>query len=159
MKTVKEIIRGIKVRLKSMKGSPEKIALGYALGIFLTTTPLVGLKVPIALGICQLFKWKKTAAVIGVFHVNTLTGPFYYGLSFLLGKSVMGYHCSFEVPAGFGFRAMAAFFNSGSEVFISLWVGGLIIGVPLSLLAYKLVMSLLKKHRHTLAHPGGTQSV
>jgi uncharacterized protein len=151
MKKIKDKIRSVISRLLTMEGKPQKVALGYALGIFLATTPFVGLKALIALLITQLCKWKKVAAIIGVYHVNSLTGPFFYAFSFFLGKTVMGYDCSFNFPDHVGFQAILICFAGSKEIFISLLVGGLIIGIPLSFIAYKLVLSVIYKRSHLLS--------
>ncbi len=154
MKKVTEMISSVIGRLTSIDGKPQQVAYGYALGIFLATTPLVGLKAVIAVVLTQLFRWKKIAAMIGVFHVNLFTAPFFYALSFFLGKSVMGYSCSFDVSGNPGMKTMLACLIGSKEVFISLTVGGLIIGIPLAFLAYKFTMMLLKRRKKILPAEG-----
>ena len=64
-------------------------------GFFLAASPFIGLKIFIAIAITFIFKWNKVAAIIGVFHINPLTGPIFYGFSFLVGNSVLGSDVSF----------------------------------------------------------------
>jgi uncharacterized protein len=153
MKTIKNKFRSVITRLISIDGKPEKVASGYALGIFLGTTPFIGTKVFIALLITSIFKWKKAAAIIGVFHVNSLTAPFFYSLSFFVGKWVMGYDCVFNFPDHFGFKAMVACFAGTSEIFISLLVGGLVLGIPLAFGGYKLCMFLINRRKIRESEP------
>ncbi|MEJ2596207.1 MAG: DUF2062 domain-containing protein, partial [bacterium] len=69
-------------KLASIHADPHIVAMGYAMGIFLASTPLIGIKVPIAILLAFLFKWNKIAALIGIFHINPLTGPVFYGFTF-----------------------------------------------------------------------------
>ena len=99
MKTfIKNKIRGIKLKLTGIRSKPAPVCLGYALGIFLAATPFIGVKVPIAIFFTHLLRWSKVASIVGVFHINILTGPLFYGLSFLVGKEVMGTNLDFTMP-------------------------------------------------------------
>lgn len=147
MKFIKNKIKAVISKLFLMDGKPQQVALGYALGIFLATTPFVGLKAIIALMISQICRLKKVAAVIGVYHVNSITGPFFYAFSFFLGKTVLGYNCKFTFPEHLNFKSFMACFAGSKEIFLSLLIGGLIIGIPLSVIAYKSVLSVIFKHR------------
>jgi len=147
MKKLKDIFRKISDKLFSIKDNPQNIASGYALGIFLATTPFIGLKVIIALIISHKFNWSKIAAIVGVYHINTLNAAFFYGLAFLIGNKIMGYNTTFIFPEELSFRAIIHSFSSSYEVFISLLIGGLIIGIPLSIIAYKFIISLLYEHK------------
>jgi uncharacterized protein len=147
MKKLRNIVSSVITRLTTMDGNPRKIASGYALGIFLTTTPFLGVKALIALLVTHILKWKKAAAIIGVYHVNGLTAPFFYGFSFLVGKFVLGYDCTFNFPDKLNFQTAIACFAGTKEIFLSLLVGGLIIGIPASYIAYKSLLAVLNKRR------------
>src|SRR5512135_2361866 len=82
-------------KLASIQADPWPVCMGYAFGVFLATTPLIGLKVLIAIPICYLFRWSKISAIIGVLHVNILTGPVFYGFAFMIGRTMVGTHLAF----------------------------------------------------------------
>jgi uncharacterized protein len=145
MKKLIKIFRSIGSRLLSINDKPEKIAFGYALGIFLATTPFIGLKVPIALMITYFCKWSKMASVIGVYHINAFTAPLYYGLSYSAGKSTLGFNCHFVFPHHPDIKLIINCFAGSWDIFLSLLIGGLIIGIPLSIVAYKLLIRALKR--------------
>ena len=102
MKRIKEKITKrlsvLKEKLTDLKTDPKKVSMGYAFGVFLASTPFIGIKVFIAILFTSLFKWSKVAAVIGVFHINVLTAPLFYGFSFLLGKRCLGRILNFHIP-------------------------------------------------------------
>ncbi|MEI7597631.1 MAG: DUF2062 domain-containing protein [Bacteroidota bacterium] len=150
MKTVNNKIKNAFTRWFSIDENPHKAALSYALGIFLATTPFVGTKALIALVITQLFKMKKGIAVIGVYHINSLTGPFFYAFSFYLGKTVMGYNCVFVFPKHLGFKAILSCFIGSKEIFMSLLIGGLIIGIPAAYLAYRTSVAFMQSRKNAI---------
>lgn len=140
MKTLVEIFgkwrANIKRKLTNLPAEPHKIAMGYALGVFLAASPFIGLKVFIAIALTFLFKWSKGAAIIGVLHVNPVTGPFFYGFSYLVGKSVLGTSVSADISLSFSISALIELLTTNSIVFLSLLAGGIILGLPLAVAAY-----------------------
>jgi uncharacterized protein (DUF2062 family) len=145
MKSLKKKLKSVIVQLISINDHPRNIALGYALGIFLATTPFVGCKAFIAIGITYILKWNKVASVIGVFHVNGINGAAFYGLVYATGNYALGYHNSFVFPDQLNVKSLINCFIASSEIFYSLLVGGLIFGIPLCIAAYWLVKIALKK--------------
>jgi uncharacterized protein (DUF2062 family) len=141
-------IAKIKSKLIQIKASPEKISKGYALGVFLGTTPFIGTKVFIALGLTSFLKWNKIASIIGVYHINILTGPVFYSAAFVIGKFITRTTVDISIPQKFNFQEVFTLFLGTPEVLISLLVGGLILGIPLTATAYYFSYSLL---RHTKA--------
>ncbi|PLW99527.1 MAG: hypothetical protein C0591_02605 [Marinilabiliales bacterium] len=138
-------IAGVKNKLLNIPAHPHQVAMGYALGIFLAASPLIGLKVFIAIGLTLLFKWSKVASLIGVFHINILTGPPFYGLSFLVGKSVLGSDVSFDLSGPLSLNTMIEILTTNSLVFIILLAGGIVIGLPLAAAAYYFSKSLIRR--------------
>jgi uncharacterized protein (DUF2062 family) len=135
-KTLLEKISHLKNKLAGISAEPHKVAMGYAFGIFLAATPLIGIKVFIAIAVTFLFKWNKVAAIIGVFHINPLTGPLFYGFSFLVGSSVLGSDVAFEFTWPITIKSLYDILTTNSLVFLSLLTGGFILGLPLAIAAY-----------------------
>jgi uncharacterized protein len=153
MKTIKELVQSklvnVKEKLKSIPEEPRKVAMGYALGIFLAASPFIGLKVFIALALTFVFKWNKIAAIIGVFHVNPLTGPIFYGFSFFIGNLILGSNVSFNFTWPVTIKTLLDILSANSMVFLSLLTGGIILGLPLAVVAYFLSNSLIQ-HKTSL---------
>jgi uncharacterized protein len=142
---MKRKIGGLKKKLQGIRSRPVPVCLGYSLGIFLATTPFIGLKVFIALILTSLFRWSKVASVVGVYHVNLFTAPLFYGLSFIVGKSVTGATVSFDFPEKLGFMAIFHLFFANVPLFFSLLAGGMILGIPMAVAAYFFSMKLIRK--------------
>jgi uncharacterized protein len=132
-------------KLLNIQAGPEKVSGSYAMGVFLATTPFIGMKVFIALVLTTILKWSRLAAVIGVYHNNILTGPLYYSCAFFVGSWLTPNDASLpdisEISAGMFFNAL---YGSWS-LFRTLLVGGLILGIPLSLAAFFLSYMFLSR--------------
>ena len=135
----------VKNKLLNIPAQPHQVAMGYALGIFLAASPLIGLKVFIAIGLTLWFKWSKVAALIGVFHINIITGPPFYGLSFLVGKLVLGSDVSFDFSGSLSLSSMVEILTTNSLVFIILLAGGIVMGLPLAAAAYYFSKSIIRR--------------
>ncbi|HNX79558.1 MAG TPA: DUF2062 domain-containing protein [Prolixibacteraceae bacterium] len=126
----------IREKLSSIEANPSKISRGYALGVLLGTTPFIGTKVFIALILTWLLKWSKPASIIGVYHINALTGPVFYSAAFVVGKKLTGTQTEFFLSGDLSFRGFISAVTGTSEVFFALLAGGLALGIPMALMAY-----------------------
>ena len=70
--------------------NPKEIALGFALGLFVGMTPVMGFHTVIAVFFATMFKWNKISAALAVWITNPVTAPVIYGLTFLLGAKAIG---------------------------------------------------------------------
>jgi uncharacterized protein len=135
----------LKEKLLAIHADPKKVSMGYAFGIFLASTPFIGIKVFIAILFTSLFKWNKVAAIIGVFHINAFTGPLFYGLSYLVGNKVLGTKIDFDFTGTVNLKVIFEIFQGNISIFYSLLLGGLMLGIPMSVGAYWLSMYLTKR--------------
>lgn len=124
--------------------SPEKIARGFALGTFIGMTPFIGIQLPISVSIAQIFKWNKFAAGVAVFNTNVFTGTFIFGINYLIGSALIGEKTSFNFSSGSMSHIVSAIIDSGYSFFLSLFIGGIITGIPSALIAYVLVRKIFQ---------------
>lgn len=153
-------------RFIRLRGLPEEIAKGVALGIFIGMTPTMGLQMPIALVFAYLLKENRLAAVLGVWITNPATAPFIYGLEYELGRRLLGMdYVGFPQEL-----TMESVMKTGWEVVAPLWLGGILAGLLLAPIAYWLTLRLIpvfktwrprrwprrqwhRKHRHRISSP------
>ena len=147
--SIKKRVIEIREKLISIPADPKKICLGYALGVFLAATPFIGVKVPIAILLTALLKWNKIASIIGVFHVNLLTAPLFYGFSFLVGQFVLRRETGCALPDNFTIKACYDLFTGNAIIFLDLLAGGCILGVPLAFAAYLFSFSVIRRKHKT----------
>lgn len=127
------------VRFSRLRGLPDEIAKGVALGIFVGMTPTFGIQMGIALALAYLFRQNRLAAVLGVWITNPLTAPVIYAVEYELGRLLLGLP-RFGLPKELSFQAYA---ELGWNIMAPLWVGGILGGVLLGALAYFVTLRLI----------------
>lgn len=134
-------------KIFKLKGSSEHIAKGFALGSFIGMLPFPGLQWGIAMLCAAFFKVHKGAAVIGVFNTNFSTGLFIFAFNYWLGKKILGLEIDFELPEVLDLSYAKKIWTAGIDVFLSLLVGGVIMGIVAAFLAYKILKFVIDKRR------------
>jgi uncharacterized protein len=124
------------VRFIRLRGTPDEIAKGLALGVFIGLTPTLGFQMIIAIFLAILLRENKLAAALGVWITNPLTAPFIYALEYETGRLLLGLSRA-RFPAELSFSALQAM---GWHVLLPLCVGSLIYGVILTPLIYAVTL-------------------
>ncbi len=150
-------------RVLSLDDTPHRIALGVAVGIFVTWTPTIGLQMILTVAISALLKANKFVGVPFVWISNPLTVVPLYGPNYWLGSRLMGGEYSFsqfiraagdafELQGGwFGAARVQAWWRAMWPVFPPLWLGSTIIGLVLGVITYFAVLYgviAFRKHLH-----------
>lgn len=119
------LVRQIKllvVRFLRLRGAPEEISKGLALGIFIGLTPTFGFQMLLAVCLAVMLKENKFAAVLGVWVTNPFTAPFIYALEYESGRVLLNMDYV-HMPASLSFSALKSL---GWEVLLPLGVGSLL---------------------------------
>lgn len=124
------------IKFVRLHGTPNDIAKGVALGIFLGMTPTMGFQMPLAIFFAMLLKENKLAAVLGVWITNPVTAPFIYTLEYESGRLLFGMP-PVQLPSELTIHSVMAL---GGDVLYPLCVGSLIYGVICGALAYALTL-------------------
>lgn len=154
MGSIKRACRYFYYRFIRLQATPESLARGAALGLFISTTPTFGVQTFIALFLAAILRCSKLSAVVAAQLSNALTAPFIFLGTYYLGAVIMG--TPFDrtkldgLINGFewgnvwtsGFSAFAPLWVGFRDVFVSLWVGGLIVGVVLAAIGYFMVLGI-----------------
>ncbi|MDH3998059.1 MAG: DUF2062 domain-containing protein [Desulfuromonadales bacterium] len=127
------------VRFVRLRGLPDEIAKGVALGIFIGMTPTFGAQMLIAIFFAYLLRENRLAAVLGVWVTNPVTAPFIYGAQYECGRILLGME-RFALPSEFTFDAYS---NLGWEIMHPMLLGSLIFGVVFSLISYFVTLRLV----------------
>jgi uncharacterized protein (TIGR03546 family) len=137
-------------RFVKIRGRPREIALGFALGIFIGMTPTMGIQMPIAVFIAALFKWSKISAAFGVWITNPFTSPFIYGITYIVGAKLLGLKAAMTLPEDLTWSIVREMLKNAPAIFGALTVGGILIGLPLSILCYFLSYSAVNKYQQRI---------
>ena len=134
----------------SLKGAPESIALGMAIGIFIGVTPTIPFHTILIALLTFLLRQNFTAAYLGSWLIsNPVTIPFLYLTQYHLGKCLLGNN---NLQVVFSDYSIWHIVNTGWCVASPLLIGGIIMApffaVPAYFITYKAVVAIRKKHRH-----------
>jgi uncharacterized protein (DUF2062 family) len=85
-------------RLLALDDTPERIALAFALGVFLAFSPLLGLHTILGLTIAFIFGLNRVAVLLGVWVNNPWTLVPIYAAAAYLGGHFFGYPTTHPMP-------------------------------------------------------------
>lgn len=160
VESTKRAFRYFYYRFIRLQASPENLARGVALGLFISTTPTFGIQTFIALFFAALFRCSKICAVVAAQLSNALTAPFIFLGTYYLGAVIMDSPFDkkklTQLMANFhwdqildrGFSTFTPLWEGFRDIFIALWVGGIIVGIILATMGYFMVLGIdTKAHR------------
>lgn len=134
-------------RFVKIRGTPPEIALGLALGLFVAMSPFMGLHTAIAVCLAAVLKWNKISAAIGVWLSNPLTAPVIYGATWFAGSKITGATLAENLPHTFSFKASLQFLLNTPAILSTLTIGGIVLGIPLSILGYYVAFGIVQKYQ------------
>ena len=152
------ILRRCCRRLIRLDGSPRQIALGFALGIMVGMSPFWGMHIVLSLGLVSLLGWNRIAAVIGVNITNVFTAPLIYPVNYWVGLQVSGFSAGARWPDGLDWETMMELIRTSPMVLADLSVGGLVLGLPLSIASYFLALRMVRFYRARHAASAANQN-
>jgi len=140
-------------RVLHVDDTPHRIALGVAIGIFVTWTPTIGLQMALAFALSALFRANKVVGLPFVWISNPATlGPIYVP-NYLLGCFLLRQR-PIDLAALFGTldtqgwtSFLEGLWEAGLHVFVTLWLGSVIVGLVLGALSYFLTRYAVVKYR------------
>jgi uncharacterized protein (DUF2062 family) len=94
-----QTLRAAARRLVNLRASPHEIALGCAVGAFVSITPLLGVQTIIAVVISLALRASVPAAIIGTFVGNPLSWPFIWVSTYVMGLQIVGLEGAFDPSA------------------------------------------------------------
>jgi uncharacterized protein (DUF2062 family) len=148
-------------RLLAIDDPPERTALAFSIGVFIAFSPFLGLHTILATLIAFLFRFNKVAIYTGTFVNN----PFFTLVpiiiaSYAVGAFVLGR--PLQIPdEGLELLKNPHIFTGSyyRRIFVESWnvvwpfaVGGIVLSVVCSLLAYPLTLRALRAYRAAKQH-------
>ncbi len=135
---------------------PHRLALGFAIGVFITLTPTMGFQMALVVFFAWIFRANKVVGVPLVWITNPATMvpiyyPMYYVGKVLLGHESIGWEWWKELgrqPPTHGWWETAMFYwNKMMEIAAPLWLGCVLVGGALAVLSYFVVYYLVSAYR------------
>ncbi|MBS3820639.1 MAG: DUF2062 domain-containing protein [Planctomycetes bacterium] len=149
-------------RVLSLDDTPHRIALGVAIGIFVTWTPSIPLQMVSVVALSCLLRANKFVGVPFVWISNPLTIVPIYGPNLLVGRWILGRPLG-DVDALYAAMHFSGGIVEGTQlwwtamhpILLDLWVGSLIVATILGVLTYFAMYRavILWRRRWHLKHP------
>jgi uncharacterized protein (DUF2062 family) len=140
---LREKIQHFITRFKQLNGDPHYVALGMAIGVFISVTPTIPFHTVIALALAFILRGSKAAAAIGVWFSNPITIPLFYKGSYDVGISILGN----SAPFGTEYESILELLKLGADVTIAMITGGIILGILPGIAAYFITRRIFIKLR------------
>lgn len=146
-------------RVLHVDDTPHRIALGVAVGIFVTWTPTVGLQMVLTVLIAILLRANKFVGIPFVWISNPVTlVPIYKWCNYEIGRWMLGgnyqspdFARAFHVGGSWWLEVWAnrirAFWEATWQAFGPLWLGSCVVGLILGTLSYFAVRYAVIRYR------------
>lgn len=123
-------------RLKRLRHHPHSVALGFAIGVFVSFTPFLGLHLAFCVGMSIFLRVSILASLIGQVVGNPVTLPFIWLSSYQLGNVLLNRQSS-AASADMG-TLMEKFFSFETigSIFLPMMTGGAVLGLVFASLSY-----------------------
>jgi len=115
-----------------------------ALGVFIGVTPTIPLHMILSMALASLFRLSRVIAVMGCWVSNPLTIPLFYYFSFKMGQLLLFPGQSFSLPETFN---LLDILRLGWRINLALQLGGVIIALPIAIIAYFLTYWGIVRYR------------
>ena len=152
MEKVRRLVRYYYNKAVREKGSPEYIARGWAIGMFIGFAVPFGLQLLVSIPLSFLLKGSKLGATVGTLATNHFTIFIIYPFQCWLGSYLIGNPLSFsEISSGLEEviknQDYETLFLLGKELVISFFVGGFLLAFISTPICYYLVKTLVIRYR------------
>ena len=156
---VREFVR----HLKELQGDPHYIAMGMAIGVFVSLTPTIPFHTIIAIILAFVLRGSKPAAIISVWVSNPVTVPFFYIGSYKVGMFILGNSSPFDIK----YESITKLLDLSLDVTVAMITGGVILGILPAIVTYfitrKIVITIRSrskfKHPSSATHRKGEQDL
>lgn len=149
-----------------LRGSPHAIARGVAIGMIIAFTPTIGFQSLLVLGIATLLNANRPVSLVPTWLTNPVTIPPVYAFTYYIGSLfrpgpepagvARAVRAAAEELESLDFLALRAqlgvFLDLGLDVFIPMWIGGLIVGSVAAAIAYPLTIRTVVHMRRHRSH-------
>ena len=134
----KGVMRGwiyLLLRILRIRSSDYSLSAGFAAGVAVSFTPLIGLHFLLGIALAWLIRGNMIMSMIGTAVGNPWTFPFIWALIYAVGGSVLGRSPGKTDVSALSYELLL---NSPGEVMVSMFTGGLIMGGVFGLVTFLL---------------------
>ena len=152
MEKIRRLMRYYYNKAVREKGTPEYIARGWAIGMFIGFAVPFGLQLLVSIPLSFLLKGSKLGATVGTLATNHFTIFIIYPFQCWLGSYLIGNPLSFsEISSGLEEviknQDYETLFLLGKELVVSFFIGGFLLAFITTPICYCLVKNLVIRYR------------
>jgi uncharacterized protein (DUF2062 family) len=130
-------------RVKKLHGDPNYVAMGMAIGVFVSITPTIPFHTVIAITLAFVLKGSKPAAAIGVWFCNPVTAPLFYLGSYKVGMLILGKSAPFDAK----YESVLELMKLGMDVTAAMITGGVVLGILPGIATFFITRKIITKIR------------
>jgi uncharacterized protein (DUF2062 family) len=130
-------------RTKALNGEPRYVAMGMAVGIFVSATPTIPFQTIIAVALAFIMRGSKAAAALGVWLSNPITFPVFYLASYKIGAFLFGISTDTDITG----HTASDMIKLGFDISLAAMTGGIVIGMVLAIGVYFISYKIVHKIR------------
>ena len=113
------------MRILRLRLSDYSLAAGFAAGVAVSFTPLIGLHFFLAAALAWLIRGNMIVALIGTLVGNPWTFPFIWVLIYSVGSSILG---SVQIDADISTLSFKMLLEYPGTMLVSMLIGGVVVG-------------------------------
>jgi len=147
MERLKEFLKENYERLMNTPGSENDVAIGFAIGVLVSFTPLIGLHTVLTIVIAYVLGRSVGAGIIGTLIFNPLTWAMIATANITVGKMLLGKTKPHTVRIEEGLGGFARLWEAGSHIFYPYLLGGLVLGTIAAVVGFVLTKRSLITYR------------
>lgn len=143
------LLRRLRVLLQ-VEESPARVALAFALGVFVSFSPFLGIHTGLSLALAFVFRLNRVAILIGTWVNNPWTIAPVYTAGTLLGCALLGVSPTSLGAVDWSLHGRE-FYDALLEGFrpllVPFLVGNLLLGAAAALVTYVVLLRVLRRRR------------
>ena len=139
-------LRYVYLRFIRLRGTPEEIARGAAVGVFAGMYPFFGFQTILSVGIAVVVRGNKLAAAAATWISNPFTYVPFYAFNFQVGRWLLQADDSFV----FTRQSLPEILHAGSHLAMVMVVGCTVVGAITAAISYPATLWLVRNVRHRL---------
>jgi len=132
----------------SVKDSPQKIAVSFAIGIFLGMSPLLGLHTVLGIAAAWIFRLNKFVTIVGVYITNPWTIVPIYTFATWFGAKLLGID-KIIPDINWNDISFSYLMNEMRHLLLPFVVGTTLVGILSSIAGYIIIYHAVVKSRRT----------
>lgn len=139
-------------RVLRLSAGPHAIAMGFAVGVFVSALPFIGVHIAMAVGLAWLMRANVIASVIGTISGNPVTFPFIWVATFKVGQLILDRDVDVLPLQSLSFmNVLRVSVETTMSFIVPMTVGGIIIGLIMGLPTYYLSLWVVRFYQHRRA--------